>query len=161
MGFTYNPTYSPSQRCGAPFQALARGEGTISARLFTPGERDALAKSKVHQRSRAWVTNRGWWVVILTDLKNMAVCQEWDKQDFNSQKHIFGKSRFKQWALKQFLFEEMRRIDLLWKIVEYGASLLWMFNVYEFCCFNLLRKTCTAFLFNEAVLKFAKLPCLI
>ena len=36
-----------------------------------------------------------------------------------------------------------------------------MFNVYEFCCFNLLRKTCTAFLFNEAVLKFGKLPCLI
>jgi hypothetical protein len=27
------------------------------------------------------------WVVILTDLKNMAVCQEWDKQDFNFQKH--------------------------------------------------------------------------
>jgi hypothetical protein len=26
--------------------------------------------------------------------------------------------------LKQFLFEEMRRIDLLWKIVEYRASLL-------------------------------------
>jgi hypothetical protein len=36
-----------------------------------------------------------------------------------------------------------------------------MFNVYEFSCFNLLRKTCTAFLFNEAVLMFAKLPCLI
>jgi hypothetical protein len=54
----------------------------------------------------------------------------------------------------------MRRIDLLWKIVEYRASLLGMFNVYEFCCFNLLRKTCNAFLFNEAVLKFAKLPCL-
>ena len=64
------------------------------------------------------------WVVILTDLKNMAVCQEWDKQDFNFQKHIFGKSRFTQCALKQFLFEEMRRIDLLWKIVEYRASLL-------------------------------------
>jgi hypothetical protein len=31
--------------------------------------------------------------------------------------------------LKQFLFEEMRRIYLLWKIVEYRASLL---------------KTCTA-----------------
>jgi hypothetical protein len=45
------------------------------------------------------------WLVILTDLKNMSVCQEWDKQDFN-------------------LFEEMRRIDLLWKIVEYRASLL-------------------------------------
>jgi hypothetical protein len=29
----------------------------------------------------------------LTDLKNMAVClQEWDKQDFNFKRHIFGKS---------------------------------------------------------------------
>ena len=45
-------------RAGAPFRALARGEGTNSARLFTPGEREALAKSKVHQWSRAWVTNR-------------------------------------------------------------------------------------------------------
>jgi hypothetical protein len=72
----------------------------------------------------------------------MAVCQEWDKQDFDFQKHIFGKSRFTQWALKQFLFDEMRRIDnLLWKIVEYRAGLLWMFNnVYEFCCFNLILR---------------------
>ena len=31
------------------FRALARGEGTNSARLFIPGEREALAKSKVHQ----------------------------------------------------------------------------------------------------------------
>jgi hypothetical protein len=36
------------------------------------------------------------WVVILTDLKNMSVCQEWDEQDFNFQKQIFGKSRFTQ-----------------------------------------------------------------
>jgi hypothetical protein len=28
-------------------------EGTNSTRLFTPGEREALAKSKVHQVSRA------------------------------------------------------------------------------------------------------------
>ena len=38
----------------------ADGEGTNSPRLFTPGETKALAKSKVHQISRAWVTNRGW-----------------------------------------------------------------------------------------------------
>jgi hypothetical protein len=32
----------------------------------------------------AGVTNDLEWVVILTDLKNMADClQEWDKQDFN------------------------------------------------------------------------------
>jgi hypothetical protein len=46
------------------------------------------------------------------------------------------------------LFEEMRRIDLLWEIVKYTASLLWIFiNVYEFCCL----KTWTVFLFNEAL----------
>jgi hypothetical protein len=35
--------FFPSQRREAPC------EGTNSARLFTPGERNALAKSKVHQ----------------------------------------------------------------------------------------------------------------
>ena len=45
---------SPSRRREAPC------EGTNSPRLFTPGETKALAKSKVHQISRAWVTNRGW-----------------------------------------------------------------------------------------------------
>jgi hypothetical protein len=34
--------------------------------------------------------------VDLTDLKNIAVCQEWDKQDFKLQKHVFGKLRFTQ-----------------------------------------------------------------
>jgi hypothetical protein len=42
-----------------------------------PGERNALAKSKVHQWSRA--RDYGSWVDLLTDLKNMAACQEWDK----------------------------------------------------------------------------------
>jgi hypothetical protein len=60
----------------------------IPVRLFTPGEGNALAKSKVHQISRA--RDYGSWVDLLTDLKNMAVCQEWDKQDFNFQKHISG-----------------------------------------------------------------------
>jgi hypothetical protein len=59
---------SPSRRCFAPC------EGTNSPRLFTPGETKALAKSKVHQISRASVTNGVEWVVILTDLKNMADC---------------------------------------------------------------------------------------
>jgi hypothetical protein len=35
------------------------------------------------------------------------------KQDFNNQKHIFGKLRFTQWDLKQFLFEEIRKMYLL------------------------------------------------
>jgi hypothetical protein len=51
-------------------------EGTNSPRLFTSGETKALAESKVHQLSQAWVTNGVGWVVILTDLKNMADCHE-------------------------------------------------------------------------------------
>jgi hypothetical protein len=60
----------PSQRRGAPFRALARGEGTNSVRQFTRWERNGLAKSKVHQILRA----HGVWVVISS--QNMAVCQE-------------------------------------------------------------------------------------
>jgi hypothetical protein len=61
---SYSPEYitptqqiswlSPSRRREAPC------EGTNSPRLFTPGETKALAKSKVHQIPRAWVTNHGW-----------------------------------------------------------------------------------------------------
>ena len=52
-------------------------ESTNSPRLFTPGETKALAKSKVHQISRAWVTNRGWSSsTVGGDLKNMADCHE-------------------------------------------------------------------------------------
>jgi hypothetical protein len=59
--------------------------------------------SKVHQIP--WAHGYDPRLDFLTDLKNMAVCQEWDKhtedikarrQDFNFQKHIFGKSRFTQ-----------------------------------------------------------------
>jgi hypothetical protein len=53
---------SPSRRREAPC------EGTNPPRLFTPGETKALAESKVHQISRAWVTVRVSVVVILTDL---------------------------------------------------------------------------------------------
>jgi hypothetical protein len=50
----YQQVLSPSRRREAPC------EGTNSPRLFTPGETKALAESKVHQISRAWVNNDGW-----------------------------------------------------------------------------------------------------
>jgi hypothetical protein len=56
--------------------AKRRARVLIPPRLFTPGETKALAESKVHQLSRAWVTNGVGWVVILTDLKNIADCHE-------------------------------------------------------------------------------------
>jgi hypothetical protein len=53
---------SPSRRREAPC------EGTNSPRLFTPGETKALAESKVHQISRAWVTNRGWSSSLISNI---------------------------------------------------------------------------------------------
>ena len=51
-GLKFNLLLSPSRRRVAPC------EGTNPHRLFTPGETKALAESKVHQISRAWVTVR-------------------------------------------------------------------------------------------------------
>jgi hypothetical protein len=70
--------FSTSQRREAPFRAQARGEGTNSAWLFTPGKTKALAKSKVHQWSRAWVINGVERVTILTvaDCHSEADCHE-------------------------------------------------------------------------------------
>jgi hypothetical protein len=53
---------SPSRRHEAPC------EGTNSTRLFTPGETKALAESKVHQISRAWVTSRGWSSSLISNI---------------------------------------------------------------------------------------------
>ena len=51
----------PTARSAVP--GVARGEGTTSARLFTPGKRKALAKFEVR-------------TVVISDLKNMADYQE-------------------------------------------------------------------------------------
>ena len=53
--FYFKKEFSPSQRREAPC------EGTNSVRHFTPGRREALAKSEVHQLSRARTYT---WVVI-------------------------------------------------------------------------------------------------
>ena len=47
-----------------------------------------------------------------------------DKQDFNFKRHIDLENRFIYNKLEAMLFEEMRRIDLLWEIVKYTASFL-------------------------------------
>jgi hypothetical protein len=53
--------------------AKRRARVLILPGYLHPGETKALAKSKVHQLSRAWPTNDDLErVVILIDLKNMA-----------------------------------------------------------------------------------------
>ena len=73
MKFSFS---SPSRRREAPC------EGTNSPRLFTPGETKALAKSKVHQSSRA-----------LTNERRVGghphLSQKYGKQDFNFKRHVF------------------------------------------------------------------------
>ena len=89
---------SPSRRREAPC------EGTNSPRLFTPGKTKALAKSKVHQISRASPTNLSGWSSSLISKIWLIACGsgiskismlkdilwEWDKQDFNVKRHIFA-----------------------------------------------------------------------
>jgi hypothetical protein len=71
----WHPPFQIIPEPTAPFRAQARGEGTNSARLFTPGERNALAKSIVHQVSRtnAWLTVHGWSSSVIS--KYVADCR--------------------------------------------------------------------------------------
>ena len=66
---------------------VSPSESTNSDRLFTPGERNALAKSKVHQIS--------WAISLISQIWRIAT-EEWNKQDFNFQRQMFGKSFYIQ-----------------------------------------------------------------
>jgi hypothetical protein len=48
--------------------AKRRARVLIPPRLFTRGETKALAESKVHQISRAWVTKRGWSSSLISNI---------------------------------------------------------------------------------------------
>jgi hypothetical protein len=58
----------PSYTSGVFVPEPTAREGTNSPRLFTPGETKALAESKVHQISRAWVTNHGWSSSLISNI---------------------------------------------------------------------------------------------
>ena len=84
-----------------PTLAWGVSPGTNSTQLFTLGERNALAKSKVHQI--LWAHGyeiQGWtssqiskiWLFARSGISTLSIL----KQDFNFQKHIFGKSHFTQ-----------------------------------------------------------------
>jgi hypothetical protein len=129
---------SPSQRRGALFRALTRGEGTNSARLFTLGERNALAKSKVHQIS--WAHGYDPRVDLLTDLKNMAVYQEWDNHTEDISKisifksiylenHVSHNDLWSKFCLKKW--EELIYYGKSWNIGQVRFECL-MFMIMNF-----------------------------
>jgi hypothetical protein len=65
-------------------------------------------------------------------------------------------------SLKQFCLKKWEELILPWEIAKYTASLLSIFNVYEFCCFKFkfLPKNMKCFPFERSS-KFHKLPFLI
>jgi hypothetical protein len=72
----------------------------------------------------AGVTNDLERVVILTDLKILLIaCRSWISK-ISILKDIYLENRFIYNKVEAILSEEMRRIDLLWEIVKYTASLL-------------------------------------
>jgi hypothetical protein len=69
----YFPRANGAERCSG------RKPGAmviIPSRLFTPGETKALAKSKVHQWSRAWVTNGGWSSSLISKIRRTVMNSE-------------------------------------------------------------------------------------
>jgi hypothetical protein len=80
--------FNPRASGGSAVPGVSRGEGTNSGRLITPGERNALAKSKVHQISRA----HGVWLVI--SLISKYGCSQGVKEAKILKKHLrkLGKS---------------------------------------------------------------------
>jgi hypothetical protein len=72
----------------------------------------------------AGVTNDLEWVVILTDLKIWLIACRSGISKISVLKDIYLENRFIYNKLEAILFEEMKIIDLLWKIVKYTGSLL-------------------------------------
>ena len=72
---------------------------TNSARLFTPGETKALAESKVHQISRAWVANDGWSSSLTSKIwrpsaveraKKPKIQKNTCKKDYRTRRNVFS-----------------------------------------------------------------------
>jgi hypothetical protein len=63
-------------------------------------------------------------VAILTDLKIWIIACRSGMSKISILKDIYLGNRFIYNKLEAILFAEMRRIDLLWEIVKYTASLL-------------------------------------
>jgi hypothetical protein len=71
----------------------------------------------------AGVTNDLEWVIILTDLKILLIACRSGISKISILKDIYLENRFIYNKLEAILSEETRRIDLLWEIVKYTASL--------------------------------------
>jgi hypothetical protein len=90
-------------------------------------------------------------VDLLNYLKNMAVCLEWDKQVFNFQKHIFGKS-----------FHTTRfQAILLWRNKKKWFYTMWNIGQICFECLMFMNFVALIYCVKQCTASFPKLPCLV
>jgi hypothetical protein len=121
--------FIPSQRRGVPFRALAWGEGTNSAQLFTAGEREALAKSKVHQWSWPLVTNRGWsssliskiWLFASSGINKISIFKSIYLENHVSHNELWSNFCLKKW-------EELIYCGKSWNIGKVCSECLMFMN---------------------------------
>ena len=145
---------SPSQRRSAPFRALARARVLILPGYLHPGkgkERKALAKSKVRQWSRArdysswaWTSSliSKIWLFARGGLSKISIFRSIYLKNHVSRNELWNNFCWKKW-------EELIYYGKSWNIGQVCFEFLMFMNFVAL--YNLLRKTCAAFLFNEAV----------
>jgi hypothetical protein len=118
----------PEPTRGAPYGRKPGAMVLIPPRLFTPGKTKALAKSEVHQWSRAWVTNG---VGVLSGWSSSLISKIW-RTVMNSD----------HWLVKF----KICIITTVWRQRNSNHFLIWWFlaNIYfifaRFCEFQKLFK---------------------
>jgi hypothetical protein len=114
----YSVASSPSRRREAPC------EGTNSPRLFTPAETKTLAESKVHQISRAWVTNDGWSSSVISKIwRTVMNSGHWLVQF----KVCIITTASRQRNIKHFL---------IWRLINFLFFFIFYFNSFIERCSN-------------------------
>jgi hypothetical protein len=116
-GFFHKKLFASQRRVNA-VPGGSSGEGIQSARLYIhPGGGKLLTVSKVGYIYSGCLSRSSQNMLELLGVV-WANCQNFE--------NIWENCSIR-WAFKQFCFEEIRKIDLLWEIVIHRASLLWMF----------------------------------
>jgi hypothetical protein len=101
----------------------------------------------INDRGRAWVTNRGWSSSLISKIRLFArswISRFQFSKAYNLVNHVSHNKLWSNFCLKKW--EELIYCGKSWNIGQVCFECLMFMNFVA-----LLRKICTAFLFNEAV----------
>jgi hypothetical protein len=99
-------------------------EGTNSPRLFTPGETKALAKSKVHKWSRAWLTVRGWSSSLISKIWRTVMNSE----------HCMWLVQFKVYLITTAWRQRNSKHFLIWWLINFLQIYFIFARIFARCC---------------------------